>query len=175
MVRGNKGEIMRHEYDDGGRAAAGFKGSAGDCVCRSISIASGRPYAEVYAALAEGTGSQRATRKGKRAASARAGINTNRKWFKDYMASIGFRWTATMGIGTGCATHLHDGELPMGRLVVAVSKHYTAVIDGVIRDTFDPQRAAHVVTLNGATCSDDPRTTRSIQRRCVYGYWTFAV
>jgi hypothetical protein len=32
---------------------------------------------------------------------------------------------------------LADGELPMGRLVVAVSKHYTAVIDG---NTFDPSR-----------------------------------
>ena len=36
--------------DDGGRAAAGFKGSAGDCVARSVAIASGRPYAEVYGA-----------------------------------------------------------------------------------------------------------------------------
>src|SRR5262245_46562233 len=26
-------------YDDGGRAAAGFKGKAGDCVCRAIALA----------------------------------------------------------------------------------------------------------------------------------------
>ena len=39
--------------DDGGRAAAGFKGSAGDCVARSIAIAAGLPYAEVYVALAK--------------------------------------------------------------------------------------------------------------------------
>ena len=34
------------KIDDGGRAAAGFKGKAGDCVVRSISIATGIKYAE---------------------------------------------------------------------------------------------------------------------------------
>ena len=47
---------MRFQFDNGGREAAGFKGRAGDCVCRSIAIASGRPYAEIYARLAAGTG-----------------------------------------------------------------------------------------------------------------------
>lgn len=41
----------------------------------------------------------------------------------------------------GCQKPPTDGELPSGRLVVSVSKHYTAVIDGVIHDTYDPQRA----------------------------------
>jgi len=41
----------------------------------------------------------------------------------------------TMAIGSGCKVHLADGELPPGRLVVSVSKHYTAVTDGVIHDT----------------------------------------
>jgi hypothetical protein len=144
---------MKFVQNDGGRAAAGFKGKARDCVARSIAIAAELPYAEVYKALAEGTGSQRVSRQtGKRrAASARNGISTSRKWFKDYMASLGFKWTPTMAIGQGCKTHLADGELPSGRLVVSVSKHYTAVIDGVNHDTFDPSR-------DGS--------------RCVYGYWT---
>jgi hypothetical protein len=42
---------MEFVYDDGGRAAAGFKGSTGDCVVRAIAIASGKPYREVYDAL----------------------------------------------------------------------------------------------------------------------------
>ena len=139
--------------DDGGRLAAGFKGTARDCVARSIAIVAELSYADVYKALAEGTGSQRASSKtGKRRAeSARNGINTNRKWFKDYMASLGFRWTPTMAIGQGCTVHLAVGELPPGRLIVAVSKHYTAVIDGVIHDNHDPSRGGS---------------------RCVYGYWT---
>lgn len=154
---------MKFVYDDGGRAAAGFKGHAGDCVCRAIAIASGRPYLEVYNALATGNARQRITRHraaaGKR--TARNGINTGRKWFREYMASLGFEWTPTMSIGSGCTVHLHDGELPAGRLVVAVSRHYTAVIDGDIHDTHDPQR--EIFWVGGG-----------ISRRCVYGYWKLA-
>jgi hypothetical protein len=152
---------LDYVLDDGGRVAAGFKGRAGDCVCRSIVIASGRPYDEVYAALAKETGAQRAGKRGKRAASARSGINTRRQWFKEYMASLGFKWVPTMRIGQGCKVHLLHGELPMGRLVVAVSKHYTAVIDGVIHDTHDPTRAT-IITEDGVT---------RMSHRCVYGYW----
>jgi hypothetical protein len=141
---------MKYQFNDGGRLAAGFKGTTGDCVTRAIATASGLPYAEVYASLAKGTGDQPAGKRGKRSASASNGINVTRKWFKDYMTSIGFVWTPTMGIGTGCKVHLADGELPMGRLVVSVSKHYTCVIDGVVNDIYDPQR---------------------VTGRCVYGFW----
>jgi hypothetical protein len=55
-----------------------------------------------------------------------------------------------MSIGSGCRVHLRDGELPPGRLVVKVSRHYAAVIGGVLHDTHDSTR--------GGT-------------RCVYGYW----
>lgn len=164
---------MEFTYDDGGRKAAGFRGDAGDCVTRAVAIVSGKPYAEVYAALADGMGSQRKSKRTKpKGRSARNGVSTTRKWFKDYMRSLGFTWTPTMHIGSGCKVHLHDGELPMGRLIVVVSRHYTAVIDSVIHDTHDPQREAHVLMFNGATNSNDPRVTRSIQRRCVYGYWS---
>jgi hypothetical protein len=40
---------LSFQYDDGGREAAGFKGSTGDCAVRASAIASGRPYKEVYA------------------------------------------------------------------------------------------------------------------------------
>jgi hypothetical protein len=163
-------ETMRVVIDDGGRAAAGFKGHAGDCVCRAVAIASGKPYAEVYAALAGGTGAQRAGKRGKRAASARSGINVTRKWFKDYMTALGFRWTPTMGIGTGCKVHLLKGELPMGRLVVSLSKHYAAVIDGVIHDTSDPQRTTLFPDEQGRAGGGYGR----MAHRCVYGYWEAA-
>ena len=42
---------MRFVFTDGGRAAAGHKGKVKDCVTRSIAIATGRPYQEVYDAL----------------------------------------------------------------------------------------------------------------------------
>lgn len=160
---GNRG--MDFVMSDGGREQAGFKGRAGDCVCRSIAIAAKLPYAEVYAALAKGAGAQRASRGRKAAASARNGINTRRKWFRDYMASLGFVWTATMRVGQGCTTRLLAGELPQGRLVVALSKHYAAVIDGVIHDTSDPQWSMIHTDETGA---------QRMSHRCVYGYWALA-
>ena len=39
--------LMEYIYDDGGRSLY-FKGKTGDCVCRSIAIASGRDYKEIY-------------------------------------------------------------------------------------------------------------------------------
>jgi hypothetical protein len=141
---------MNFKYNDGGRAAAGYKGQTGDCVTRSIAIVTGLPYQEVYDSLSNGCRTQRITRGGRYKSSASNGVNVKRKWFRDYMEALGFQYVATMGIGSGCKTHLRSDELPKGRLVVQVSKHYTAVIDGVINDTYDPSR--------GGT-------------RCVYGYW----
>lgn len=158
---------MKFVFNDGGRAAAGFKGKAGDCVTRAIAIVSGKPYLEVYEALAEGMGTQRKS-KGR---SARNGVSTSRKWFKEYMAASGFVWTPTMQIGSGCKVHLHDGELPMGRLVVAVSRHYTAVLDGVVHDTYDPQREIHELRSG----SDGKAVSVGVRRRCVYGYWKLTV
>jgi hypothetical protein len=146
-------------FNDGGRAAAGFRGKADDCVARAIAIAANLPYADVYSALAKGVGAER----GSKGATARNGVHTRRKWFRDYMSSLGFSWMPTMRIGSGCTTHLSQGELPMGRLVVSLSKHAAAaVLDGVIHDTFDPSRETQVV---------DPDGRVRVAHRCVYGYW----
>jgi hypothetical protein len=150
--------------NDGGRAAAGFKGTAGDCVCRAITIATGKPYGEVYGRLAEGNATQKKTKRtaktGRGVRTAREGIYVRRKWFKDYMTELGFEWVSTMGfneidgkkVGTGCQVHLRTDELPLGRLVVHVSKHSVAVIDGVIHDTHTTRRAAApgVYTVTGS-------------------------
>jgi hypothetical protein len=136
----------RYVYDDGGRAAAGFKGDANDCVCRSIAIVTGLPYLEVYEELNRIAERER-PRKGRRS-SARLGVR--KPTIHRYLAGLGFVWTPTMQIGAGCTVHLGAAELPPGRLIVSVSRHVTAVIHGVIHDTHDPSR--------GGT-------------RCVYGYW----
>ena len=171
-------------FDDGGRAEV-FKGrGVGDCVARAIAIASQRPYNEVYEFLAEGHGGQRITSKqlrGRRSnaagvRTAQQGIWTKRKWFKDYMATLGFEWTPTMQIGSGCTVHLVADELPKGRLVVAVSKHYTAMIDGVIHDTYDPRREVHCTEpyrepMAAGYWTHDKVSMHHVERRCVYGYW----
>ncbi|OYY52944.1 MAG: hypothetical protein B7Y05_24105, partial [Polynucleobacter sp. 24-46-87] len=56
----------------------------------------------------------------------------------------------TMQIGQGCQVHLRASELPKGVLIVKVSKHLSAIVNGVIQDTHNPSR--------GGT-------------RCVYGYY----
>ena len=114
---------MNFVYDDGGREAAGFKGAAGDCVVRAIAIAAQIPYREVYDALSEGCRNERKLKRRRGKSSARDGVYTQSKWFKDYMASIGWSWTPTMGIGTGCKVHLVAEELPPGRLIVHTARH----------------------------------------------------
>lgn len=151
-------EGMKINITDGGREAAGYKGSAGDCVTRAIAIATERNYQEVYDevwAATEKYGETRRDRDAKKIQS-RGGTPRNgvmKKVTKEYLTALGWKWTPTMGIGTGCKIHLRDGELPMGRLIVSVSKHLVAVIDGVINDTYDCSREG---------------------TRCVYGFWTKA-
>lgn len=142
---------MRWTFDDGGRKDAGYKGNAGDCACRAVSIATGKPYQEVYDALNAIGANERSSKRRRGQSNARTGFHGST--LRKYLLGLGYHWTPTMRIGQGCTTHLCDGELPMGRLIAFVSKHYVAVIDGVIHDTFDPSRAG---------------------RRCVYGYFTVA-
>jgi hypothetical protein len=135
--------------NDGGRAAAGFTGTTGDCVTRSIAIASGKPYREVYDALNTLAVSERSGKRKRGKSSARTGVH--RFTYDRYLKSIGATWTPTMQIGSGCKVHLRADELPAGRLVVCVSRHLVAVINGVIHDTHDCSREG---------------------TRCVYGYYT---
>lgn len=141
---------MRFEYDDGGREAAGFAPNApGDCVCRSIAIATEQTYLTVYGDLNQL--GRRIEWKGRKGGLSSSRTGVHRSTIRRYMADLGWIWTPTMGIGTGCRYHLADDELPMEeRLVVSVSKHITAVVNGVVHDVADPTREG---------------------TRCVYGYW----
>lgn len=133
--------------DDGGRADAGFVGTTRDCGVRAAAIATGIPYADVYAAINRIAETER-PRRGRRS-DARLGV-----WpqtLGTFLEEHGFGWTPTMHIGSGCTTHLRADELPGGRVVARCSKHFVAVIDGVIHDTHDPSREG---------------------TRCVYGYWS---
>ena len=138
---------MRYVYNDGCRAAAGYKGSTGDCVTRALAIATGQPYSDVRNRI-----NHLADNEHFDGSDADSGVH--KALYKDYLTTLGWTWTPTMGIGTGCTVHLHDGELPMDRLIVKVSRHLVAVIDGVINDTHNCSRKG---------------------TRCVYGYWRRAI
>jgi hypothetical protein len=66
------------------------------------------------------------------------------------MDHLGWKWVPTMQVGVGCKVHLREEELPKGRIIVNVARHYAAVIDGVLYDSWDSQQDGN---------------------RCVYGYW----
>ena len=125
---------------DGGRKAAGFTEPArGGCVARSITIVSGRPYGEVHATLTAGKRKERKLdgrrmMRGGKMVSADHGIDTSRSWFQNYMRRLGFVWVPLAKY----RVYLREDELPMGRLIVETRRHYCAVIDGVIHDTFNP-------------------------------------
>lgn len=111
-------------------------------------IATGKPYQDVYDALNSLAVSERTGKRKRGVSSSRTGVY--RTTYDKYLRSLGWTWTPTMQIGQGCKVHLRGEELPKGRLIVAVSKHLTAVIDGVIHDTQNPARDG---------------------TRCVYGYY----
>ena len=137
---------MKLIITDGGRKDAGLRGSfTGDCVIRSIAIASDRPYKRIHndfrRMIANGLGYV-----------PEDGILTNKPAFKRYMIESGFVWNITCRIGSRDRVHMNAAELPMGRLVLSLSKHYTAVINHQIYDTYD--------------CSNNGK-------RMVYGFWSF--
>lgn len=137
-------------YDDGGRRDAGFEGGTRDCAARAIAIAAQLPYLTVYNLINEEAKRERpgSKRRAGRRSHARTGVFV--ATMDRVMEKLGWEWVATMKVGSGCRTHLKANELPPGRIVARCSRHYVAVIDGVVRDTHDPRR--------GGT-------------RCVYGYW----
>ena len=95
------------QYRDGGRSAAGYRGKVRDCATRAIAIATQSTYQDIYRALAEeAAAEQNALRRNH----PRMGLRKNT--VKRYLGRIGWRWTATMRIGSGCKTHLRSGELP---------------------------------------------------------------
>jgi hypothetical protein len=148
MIRRRRVRPLPWVPDDGGRAAAGFRGHAGDCVTRAIAIATGLPYRQVYDGLDELARDLDGPDGIRVAGTARTGVI--RAVYEQYLSGLGWAWHPVMGIGTGCRVHLRAGELPPGRIITRLSGHMAAVIDGVVHDTEDPGRAG---------------------TRCVYGYF----
>lgn len=137
---------------DGGRDKY-FKGTAGDCGTRAICNATGMDYKEVYQSLQiiqKSWGKKKTKNNLKiRRSSVREG--TYMCVMRAYLEhDLGWTWVPTSGIGVRETIHLKEDELPKGRIILRVSKHYTAAIDGMLIDTYDCTR--------GGT-------------RKVYGYW----
>lgn len=152
-------DVLAWVKDDGGRSKYFKAEKVGDCVTRSISIASGRDYKEVYDelfALAK--------------SSPRDGVSRN--VIRKYMAAHGYEWVSTMKVGQGVTNHLRKGEVPMqGAIICNCSRHLVAVIDGVVHDTYDPARDGGravygywiVKPAGGTPDGDKPATLETIK------------
>ena len=146
---GSKPAALPVVISDGGRRAAGFKGETGDCGCRAMALALGIPYREAYDAINAVAKTEKAPCRSGRRSDARTGVF--RKTLTNVLDGYGWEWVPLNKFGQKVKHHLCVGEVPMDEPIIArVSRHFVAVIDGVIHDAFDPSR-------NGT--------------RMVYGYW----
>ena len=112
--------------NDGGRAASGRKGIAGDCGVRAMAIALGRDYDECYKELAQ------ANKDAGKAKSMRRGIMKSD--FEKVLARYGWVW---------CPAPKFDGrkarcsDMPKGAVIARQARHFVAVINGQPHDTWD--------------------------------------
>ena len=117
---------MAYIENDGGRSRY-FAGRANDCAARAMAIALGRDYRDCYDELA--TAHQR--RSGER--TARKGVY--KADLSAVLARHGWHWQPAPvidGRKARCA------DMPEGAVIVRMARHFSAVIDGIAHDVFDP-------------------------------------
>ena len=117
--------MIGYKFNDGGRAAAGRKGSARDCVARALAILTQRDYTECYKALATANKVYYGSR------SARNGIHA--KVFDKVFAEFGLR---KVKLGR-CKPTYSQAHAEHGDCIVTTAKHMCAIVDGDLQDTFD--------------------------------------
>ncbi len=117
--------MLEFIWNDGGRAAAGFVGLAGDCVTRAIAIATGTSYRDIYRELGE------ASKK-----SPRGGVVTTVA--ETYLKQREWQYYR------GSLSELASAVLPKGVVIVQLadptqyrSGHFCTVIDHVVHDTWN--------------------------------------
>lgn len=122
--------MIDYEYDDGGRAAAGFKGTTGDHVIRATAIATGLPYAALYKRYAALNGARFGKITGKR--------NVHRDDYEPVLEELGYvkavRPHRRKGVPSLTFSEAYE---QYGDCIVRTSRHLSAIIDGVLRDTGD--------------------------------------
>ena len=134
--------MINYRYDDGGRAAAGYRGKTGDCVVRAIAIYGGEDYLAVYRTMAEhmkrngyaASGNAYATRERNRKAPRRRGQLTARRVQDRVLEAYGFR---KVRLPAGERPTNTEAHRRYGDCVVGTTKHVAAIVDGALRDTFD--------------------------------------
>ena len=119
-----------YTHDDGGREVAGLKGKSGDCGVRAMAIACEIPYVEARSRCKD------AAKAGKMRSKAIA-RGMYREDMTAALSELGWEWRAAPKFEGSKARY---SDMPEGRVIARMSKHYAAVIDGTIHDTFDSTR-----------------------------------
>ncbi|MFN3191981.1 MAG: DUF2786 domain-containing protein [Aureliella sp.] len=120
---------MEFVWNDGGRASAGFVGTTNDCVVRSLSIATGIAYRDIYEHFQQTA--NRSPRKG-------MPIKHVSRFLQD------LDWTEVTSTGLSLQEIDRDCSLPKGVVVAHVSRsndrcqHLTTFVDRVVHDTWNP-------------------------------------
>ena len=134
---------MRHffgyEFSDGGRAAAGYKGSTGDCVVRAIAILTGEPYKEVYTDMANAMKAN-GYRKSANPDTAKRGIKRERgqltvKAVQDEV--LHYYGIQRVSLPRGKRPTYAAAYRRYGNCIVSTVKHLSAIVDGYLLDTSD--------------------------------------
>ena len=134
--------MIDFQYDDGGRAAAGYRGKTGDCVVRAIAICAGQDYRTVYLTMAEhmkrngyaASGNAYAIRERNRKAPRRKGQLTARRVQDCVLEFYGFQ---KVRLPAGARPTFTEAHRRYGDCIVGTTKHAAAVVDGALRDIFD--------------------------------------
>ncbi len=134
--------MIDYHYDDGGREAAGYRGSSGDCVVRAIAVCARQDYRAVYRTMAEhmkrngyaASGNAYAIRERSRKASRRKGQVAARRVQDRVLELYGFR---KVRLPAGARPTFTEAHRRYGDCIVGTTKHVAAVVDGALRDTFD--------------------------------------
>ena len=126
--------FMRYNKQDGGRSQY-FKGKTGDCVIRSISIALSQDYMETYNDLFD-------------LAKSIGYLPNDTKVYKKYLKSKGWvqnkckykpnskrRYTLNEWAMLSSRS-MPEERMPL-RCLISTSGHLTAVVDGILRDSWD--------------------------------------
>ena len=128
--------MIDYTHDDGGRQQAGFKGKTGDCLIRAPAIASGIPYREVYDPTKPQfrvAGYRAVPDPSKAGKKSRRGQPTKARCQEMVLERFGFRKVAL----AGPRPTYSEAFRQFGTCVARTRKHWVALKDGALRDTFD--------------------------------------
>ena len=149
LERENAMSDLKYVYNDGGRELAGWVSGegVGDCVTRSMVIASsyphkpdGRHYENMREVLMSRTKEFRKKSRSRAAKSRRTNSVRNgtlREVYQPLLKRLGWEKESRIQFGSSQRSYMTTDDLPSGVVIVSLRNHLVTVIDHVVQDTWD--------------------------------------